>query len=483
MRNWLIALVFLMAATAHAQAVTINNGTVTPTNGSVGIISFYPVSLGTINGHTAYGDPRNSNKLLSWINPAMGNSWYQFELSIATYEHSWPVVGSTNCMAAGGFGSNPCYYAYYGNASNAYQIQPADTCAQLILWGLAWKALSGSSLVLADGEAWATFILAHGVSAQAATLNIPFAASTPNTLPYDGWEPTSGGDEGTGRLEPDKAANFGYALVKDYESSGTSAFLTEALVIADFEYSSQQTSLSSTVSPWPFRIVASSGSVLGSETYNSDIAPQCRLFDEIIAQGYGTSTQRSHYASAEATAKAWLIGSNGPIATNNWYDYYEDQPASASDVVGAPAFDTAIYIAKNPSTDPSWQIDIPAIFAFICTTSSLCSNSATGTLGSALVGYEQTVYDYITASATGYLADAYANFAYAASNATDQDIAFRSFNWIPYMLLATTGANAGQCVVGPDPSLNTVVYFRVCYTGPGWQMLDTINLYPQWGTK
>lgn len=421
-----------------------------------------PVSLGSnINGHLAYGDANQGNKLLSWINPPGMNNYQQFLTNITSYVvNSWPVAGG-----------KPGFYFYYGPALANYQLQPADEAAGCLESGLAWKRYSGSSALLTVCEAWVTWILSNGLTNAGWTYaNMPCAASTYNLTPYDCKEPWADGTPTTGIIEADKAAALGFQLVKDWEISGNSAYIAEAIIIANNLVTLRNTSPDATHSPWPNRVQANGGAVI--EAYTCSTIPELQLFDELIAQGQGST---SNYTTARTATLTWLLGSNGPVATNVWANYYEDVQANASNRTNTPALATAIYLIRNQSVDASWQTHATNILSYIYTTAALGGTD----LGSSTTMAEQSPqYPNVTTDATAHWALANAELAYATNNATLQDKAFRSFNWITYMLLAMSGGNNGLVVVSPSIIDE---WFRVGYTDVIPHFLRAMTLFPTWG--
>jgi hypothetical protein len=414
-------------------------------------------TAGTINGHTVWVD--NNGNLLSWLDPSAMDSFDLFLNDITNYVvNDWPAADG-----------KPSYYFYFAVPNEVYQIQPADTCAGFLRAGLAWLNFSGTRGLLTAAEAWADYILANGLSSGGVYNGIPFAASHSATTPYDGYEPYILPETPEyNTLEPDKAANFGLQLLRDWELTGNSSYLSAAQTIAAFLVATRNTSPDASNSPWPWRLDAIEGTVYVA--YCSSVYSQIAFFDELIAQGLDSL---GHYATARAAALAWLLGSNGPIATQNWSNYYEDQPTSLSNVVNTPALETAIYLCKNPGVNANAIIYGEAIIAFI-------QSQLGGTdLGNSTTMAEQNPqYDYITTDATSRWALANAWLASATGISSYKCQAFRSFNWVTYMLLANSGANDGKVVIGPSDTSD--VSLRVGYTEPIYQLLEALTLFPEW---
>jgi len=373
-------------------------------------------------------------------------------------------------------------------------MQPGDTAAECVQSGIAWKKYSGSGTLLTTCEGWFAYIQANGVSTGTDYPGIPYASSQPNVsgATYNGAEPSVSVTCPTGcnRIEPDKAANFALACLNDNEAGGAlTGCVTLAKKVADMLHSVINGSPSSSVSPYPFRIDASSGTVY--DQYNSDVVSEARLQDDLLANStaYGlTGGQITNYGNDRSAALTWLKdATKGPIANGNWCEnYYEDQSVGtcASNYINTPALDTADYEIDNPLIFPNWATDVPAIITQIFTTVGLGSTDATGANN---VMAEQTgPYDCITVDATAHLALTDVKFGVAHNNAAYLDAGYRSFNWITYWLQSLTGGTAGQVVIGPTGAgvctgQNTIVYFRVGYTDIIPEMLQAISLNPIWG--
>jgi hypothetical protein len=182
----------------------------------------------------------------------------------------------------------------------------------LIDSGPGWAQLSGDFRLLNLSQKLADFHLANGLtSSNAVWPLVPYAASDPATVPYDGAE-----DGMMDVIEPDKIGEVGYQLARLSEASGDQAYLTAAIHDADILASNIQTS-DETHSPWPFRVVASTGVVLNP--YTADVIRPVQLFDELIKLGAGNTAA---YSQARAQAWQWLM--SYPMQNNVWSNYFED---------------------------------------------------------------------------------------------------------------------------------------------------------------
>ncbi|QSQ26704.1 hypothetical protein JY651_18000 [Pyxidicoccus parkwayensis] len=176
-----------------------------------------------------------------------------------------------------------------------------------------------------------------------------------------------------------------------------------------------------------------------------------KLFQELIrlgqagaldgAPGY-SSTRLSQWQSTRDTVLAWLLGPNGPIATQNWTQYFEDVGSDATNNLNqlVPG-ETAKFLMDNPALDPSWQAHVQNIIAFIET-----NFGDTLEYGARPIK-EQYAFHYKMGSHTARYAAVNARYAELTGDAAAKDKAFRAFNWATYMV-----RNSGLTIDGPYPN-------------------------------
>jgi hypothetical protein len=194
-----------------------------------------------------------------------------------------------------------------------------------------------------------------------------------------------------------------------------------------------------------------------------------------------TGTEITNYTADAAAVKSWLLGSHGPIQTNNCYNYYEDVPANTSNFVGAPCLDLAIFLFQQGSSfDSSFVADGESLLAEV---SSLLSQSGPG---SSVIMEEQQGYPNPTVDATARWAAANAWAAKVTTGSTSttyRDVAFRAFNYSTYWLTDTT---TKQVYVGSSSGCCTVItqnWYRADYPDVLPYFLDGVLTNESWGNS
>ena len=420
-------------------------------------------SLGTINGHQAWGDVNASNKLVSWVSPDQCNVAYQTLVPVVNF---W-----LNRMPQDGSG-NPLWYGY--DAATLAE-PPAGVNAQAIVSGMAgcmiqaglnWQQWTGDSSMLTNAVAFVNFVLANGMTQSTDSWpSVSYSAGHNVTYPYDGYEPPSGGASGT--VEPDKMAYMGYWLTKLYEQTGTTAWLTQATHYADVLVD-KQIAGDSTHSPWPFRVKASDGTVITPYTGNAHDAAS--LFGELVSINQHGAHSVADYAAAQASAVSWML--TYPVSTNNWDNCCEDIAGATpgNDITSTLAMFGAIYLATH-----SHLSEAETITAWVAT------NFGVTDLGGAVTIKEQAAYNYVTCGATSiyaYLNALLSTLTTGSTSAAYQDTALRSFNWLSYMLVTTWGPGEGQANAVPAQS---GLFFRASNINMLQFMIPTVQLVPAIG--
>jgi hypothetical protein len=173
--------------------------------------------------------------------------------------------------------AEPWWFCFAYLPEAGYVLIAADTAAESLQAGLMWDTYSGSTALLGAAEIYASYELAHGVVASGTYAGYPYAASCGNhengssltcAATYTGEEPdVNQGTPALYTIEIDKGARLGYQMVLDWELHGSPSgdykgFLTAAKLIADDNHLMINGSPSSTVSPFPWRVNGSTGSVI-----------------------------------------------------------------------------------------------------------------------------------------------------------------------------------------------------------------------------
>ena len=428
------------------------------------------VPLGSINGHAAYGDASSSNGLVSWLSLYQCNVAYQALLPAVNF---W-----VNSMPQDGFG-NPMWYGYdYATIANPPVGQTSmaivsGMAGAVIQAGLNWQAFSGDSSMLNNAIDFVSFVLANGLSGSGASWpSVPYSGSHNVTYPYDGWEPPQNPVLGT--VEPDKMAYMGYWLVKLYEQTSTTVWLTQATHYADVLVDKQITG-DSTHSPWPFRVNSLTGASISNYTGNAYDA--CGLFSELIAINQHGAHSVADYAAARESAITWL--KTYPVATNYWDNCCEDEPGSitpGTNIAAPVALYAALYFLQHNSEDSSFLGIAEGIVSYVT------ANFGVTDLGGAVTIKEQAEYNTVTTGSTALYAwdnALLSTLTEGSTSASYQAVALHSFNWVSYMVTATSGGLSGQADAVPSaPQL----FFRASNVNMLQFMIGAVLTLPSLGS-
>jgi hypothetical protein len=411
------------------------------------------VVIDTFNGHTVYGDANQGNKVIPW------QSFYL----VASTAVSWLVNQCPLDPAT----KLPAYYsqAYLNpgdppTVSDYWQCNPAGLLSMLIDSGTAWSSFSGDATLLMLAVSLANYHLAHGLTPSTDKWpSVPYAGSTQGQATYNGLEKTNAGVEVLGVIEPDKVGEAGWQLANLYSTTKNLAYLNAAINNANALVANIRPSTSS--SPWPFRAYASNGNVIAD--YSSDVIRPIQLFDALIALNVG------NVASYQATrTKAWNWLMSGPVANNQWYNYFEDIPDGTANINNYVPLETARYLLLNPNSDPNSLAKAQAIVTFV---ESALGSSQWG----ASIMTEQQAYNFAMGSHTSRYGSVLALIAKATGDATLKEKAYRALSW------ATYEENAdGQVVAFIASGQPTQIWFSDGYGDYVRHFVSAMNTFPEW---
>ena len=371
----------------------------------------------TINGHTVVLD--GSGKLLSWLpqGSAYGRIvdrvWNGFLNTIPTD----PVTGLK------------LYYLYPYVAPGTYAVpywphSPAGTFAMLTDSALLSYPFSGDGAMMAAIRGVLVYDLAHGMTAATDFwASVPYSAAEPGSTTYRGTDSFGNGiGDGAGVLEPDKVAELAYAWLRFYEFDGTTAFRDAAIQSANQLVTHRRASTSASVSPWPFRVRASDGSVV--EGYTAHVVAAIRLFDELIRLGLGDTAS---YQVARDAVWTWLMAY--PMQNDAWCQYFEDvgiQPSYDTDDNQYLPGNTARYLLEHPELDPQWLAHVQGIIAWIE------ANFGNPAVYGATPISEQFTYSHEMGSHTSRYAAVNALLYERTGDPGAKEKAYRALNWASY---------------------------------------------------
>ncbi|MCA0458000.1 MAG: DUF4082 domain-containing protein [Chloroflexi bacterium] len=305
------------------------------------------------NGHQVMVD--SSNKLVSWI-----ASDYPYD---QVMEWGWNYIQNSVPNTSAGikhYLSYCCYFEPAGGNSNWYH-NPAGLYASFVDSLIMAYPYTGSATLVTTVKGMLDYQLANGTT-PAGWLwgSMPYASAVNGQTVYQG-DGTSVRDGANG-IQPDKAAELGYAYLRFWQLTGNTTYRTAAINIANTLVARVRTGNASQ-SPWPFRVHAQTGAVL--EEYTANMVAAVNLFDELIRLNLGNVAS---YQTVRNQAWNWVL--TYPMTNNNWNAYFEDieRNPSLTNKNQVTPMETARYILsrENPATvDPQWQTHIPALLTWV----------------------------------------------------------------------------------------------------------------------
>jgi fibronectin type 3 domain-containing protein len=381
-----------------------------------------------LNTHAVMVD--DQGKLVSWVND-------QSQAYATVVTNAWNYLLTNVPVAEGGL---PAYYTHsMMNPDTQLPVgwphNPAGLYSMLIESALDYYAYSGDIRVMTAVQDLATYQLDHGMTlATDAWAGVPYASADGGATTYHGatYGNTTGVGDGDGVIEPDKVGELGEAWLTLYEYSGNTRFRDAAIAAAD-ALAAHVRPGDATHSPWPFRVVASTGAI--KEEYSAHTVSALELYDGLIRLGLGAT---STYRSVRAAVLTWTL--TYPVTNGSWSGYFEDVAYGTS--TGNPnqlnALMFARYLLENPSADPSWEAHVRALIGWVETTFGVADTGATTIR-------EQAAFPHAMGSHTSRYAAVNALLYAKTGDLTAKEKAYRAFNWATYMARAN-----GVDIDGPE---------------------------------
>ena len=301
----------------------------------------------------------SGNKLLAWYGTEK-NLGYDHVLHLAWdyMEHKAATDPKTGLKV---YLINSTFDAKTG-LGGYWQHNPASTYGQFVDSLVAWYPYSGDQDAVGVVQSMLDYQMAHGTTpSNWDWASVPFATSCPNELEF-GRCLTDAPRSFYGGIETDKLGELGMGYVLFYEFTGDKKYLAAGIACAD-ALAKHIHPGDETHTPWPFRVDAKSGEVIGADDrvpgvsgneYGGMVVASVRLFAELIRLKEGDTAQYEH---ARMLAWDWIL--KYPMHNNRWIAYFEDVPHHDGDANANQALPsmTAYYILtqRDPaSVDPSW---------------------------------------------------------------------------------------------------------------------------------
>ncbi len=370
----------------------------------------------TLNKHPVIVD--SNGKIVSWL-----SSPYPYDQLVKL---AWNYIQNTVPNTPAGIKHYLSYCCFYEPAggNTIWYHNPAGLYAAFVDSLLSSYPYTGNTSLITTVQAMLDYQLAHGTTPNTWTwANMPFASAVNGDTEYHG-DGTNDRD-GVNGIQPDKAAELGYAYLRFWELTGNIVYRDAAINIANTLVAKARTG-DATHSPWPFRVNAQTGTIL--EEYTANMVAAVRLFDELIRLNIGTVAT---YKTTRDQAWNWVL--NYPMQNNQWNAYFEDiiRDPNLTNKNQITPMETARYILShdNPSVvDPQWQTHIPTLIAWVRTT------FGKGPYYSAWAIDEQSTCcsDYGLSSHTARWASINALWYERTGDPSYKEEASRSFNYASY---------------------------------------------------
>jgi hypothetical protein len=314
--------------------------------------------------HRAVRD--GNGKLLAWYRPNAGLGYDRvLRLGWDFIERKVPRDPRTNKKVY-------LNYAVFdgGNLRGIYwQHNPAFVNATMVDSLISWYAYSGDTRAIGAVREMLDYQLRYGTSpAGWAWPRVPFPSSCAGERTY-GRCLAGLPRRFYGGIEPDKVGMLGLGYLQFYELTGGRRYLDAAIAAANALASRVRTG-DATHTPWPFRINARTGAVLGGAQFGGLVVAPVRLFDELLEIGAGNT---GAYARARTIAWTWMLNhqlNRSSPAWNKWSGFYEDVPYNPRSLNQATPTLTARYLLSNDNPealDPSWDADAAQLLRWVRT--------------------------------------------------------------------------------------------------------------------
>jgi len=366
----------------------------------------------------------DEGKILSWINPQ--SNAYATVVNIA-WDFIKNKIPIEPCGLPGYMVS--CSYNLESGYATYNSLDMAGLFGEFVDSVVPYYAFTGDWSFVKIVQDMFDYALQLGVGLTPSNWewpNMPYAWS-PGETGIKIWYPT-GKVIYSGRVEPDKAGEFGLGLLKLYQLTNNETYLNAAINIANV-LASKVRDGNSTHSPWPFRVMPKDGKILVE--YTGNVVGELNLLDALIDLSLGDINK---YIIARDKAREFLI--NHVIPNNDWRYYFEDYPDNCPTKSEFNADETVRYILNHIDWIPNYEIHIKSIWKWV---ENILGEHSWRVYGVVPIS-EQTIDIYCGEfSHTARHASVKAQYATLKSDQKIKEEAFRLFNWASYAVQPDTG--------------------------------------------
>jgi hypothetical protein len=412
----------------------------------------------------------DQSKLLSWIRP-QAKAYDQF-----LYQR-WSFIKTMvpNAPGPAPRSSYPIYFFYCDFRDSANVVLPGawmnDISERIPNWfesARLYAAYSGDTSVMTIVKRLIDYAMEHGTSpADFEWPNFPYTTADPGATDFSALTFHKGLSKH--EVQVDHAGDVGLTYYRLYLYNGDEKYKKAAIDVAN-TLASHVRAGSATHSPWPYRVIMSTGKATAE--YGANWVGSYMLLDHLIKANLGNVPA---YKIARKKVKDFLL--KYPMNTGFWTDGHTDTDVNDNKYKSnMSASNMALYISDHPEFDPNWKINLPKLIKwteeyFVFRTNP---GEPANQWGANVVG-EQDNYlpkmDYQTARYGAQCARWYS----ISGDETYKEKAYRSLNWVTY-------ANDihGKAVEHPLSIKGIISWWSDCYGEAPRMFYHAFAAVPEW---
>ncbi|MEJ1241937.1 hypothetical protein WBG78_27575 [Chryseolinea sp. T2] len=288
-----------------------------------------------------------------------------------------------------------------------------------------YHAYTGDERPLKIVAGMADYILKHGISpSDFAWPDFPYTCANAGDTLFRGF--TTAKRFVLHEIQVDHAAEMGLTFYRLYQYNGKKEYRDAAIKIAS-TLLAKMVKGSATQSPWPYRVVMSTGEI--TSAYGANWTGAYLLFGELIRAG---ESRVKEYEKGKKTIREFLL--SYPVRTGYWTDGHSDTPVNSNTYKSnLSASNYKLMLFDMPEFDPKWKASVPKLLSW--TEQHFVERSIGGEpghmWGANVVGEQDDFLvkmDYQTAR---YAAECARWYAVSGDKAYKEK-AYRSLNWVTY---------------------------------------------------